>query len=204
MSYGATGTEGAIAVPNEAVPAASALQQIAAERLAAHRNRKAQAQSAAKREMQAAAAERQSGKTGAARVREAVAARYESSVSYREFLASETERALERVQAAAEIAARGAQAAAEAQMRMMQEMEQWNRAEKERVVEEAMQEAMQEPEAFFAPPMQASYNWNCCGLSVEYRKYDLGTVRDEGAYRFNFTLANIGTAGNLRRADALF
>jgi LPS-assembly protein len=52
--------------------------------------------------------------------------------------------------------------------------------------------------------LQTSYNWNCCGLSVEYRKYDLGTVRDEGAYRFNFTLANIGTAGNLRRAESLF
>jgi LPS-assembly protein len=52
--------------------------------------------------------------------------------------------------------------------------------------------------------IQSSYNWNCCGLSVEYRKYDLGTVRDEGAYRFNFTLANIGTAGNLRRAESLF
>jgi LPS-assembly protein len=52
--------------------------------------------------------------------------------------------------------------------------------------------------------LQASYNWNCCGLSVEYRRYNLGTVRDEGAYRFNFTLANIGTAGNLRRAEALF
>jgi len=49
--------------------------------------------------------------------------------------------------------------------------------------------------------LQATYNWNCCGLSVEY---NLGTVRDEGAYRFNFTLANIGTAGNLRRAEALF
>jgi LPS-assembly protein len=52
--------------------------------------------------------------------------------------------------------------------------------------------------------IQASYNWNCCGLTVEYRKYDLGTIRDEGAYRFNFTLANIGTAGNLRRAESLF
>jgi LPS-assembly protein len=52
--------------------------------------------------------------------------------------------------------------------------------------------------------IQTSYNWNCCGLSIEYRKYDLGTVRDEGAYRFNFTLANIGTAGNLRRAESLF
>jgi len=52
--------------------------------------------------------------------------------------------------------------------------------------------------------LQTSYNWNCCGLSIEYRKYNLGTIRDEGAYRFNFTLANIGTAGNLRRAESLF
>jgi LPS-assembly protein len=52
--------------------------------------------------------------------------------------------------------------------------------------------------------LQTSYNWNCCGLSVEYRKYELGAVRNENAYRFNFTLANIGTAGNLRRAQRLF
>ena len=52
--------------------------------------------------------------------------------------------------------------------------------------------------------IQSSYNWNCCGLSVEYRRYNLGTIRDEGAYSFNFTLANIGSAGNLRRAEQLF
>ncbi len=52
--------------------------------------------------------------------------------------------------------------------------------------------------------LQTSYNWDCCGLSVEYRKYELGSVRNENAYRFNFTLANIGTAGNLRRAEQLF
>jgi LPS-assembly protein len=52
--------------------------------------------------------------------------------------------------------------------------------------------------------VQTSYNWNCCGLSLEYRKYDLGTVRNEGTYSFNFTLANIGTAGNLRRSQSLF
>jgi LPS-assembly protein len=51
---------------------------------------------------------------------------------------------------------------------------------------------------------QTGYNWNCCGLSVEYRKYELGSVRNEGAYKFNFTLANIGTAGNLRKAERLF
>lgn len=52
--------------------------------------------------------------------------------------------------------------------------------------------------------LQVQYNWDCCGLSVEYRKYQLGSVRNENAYRFNFTLANIGTAGNLRRAERLF
>ncbi|HTH53486.1 MAG TPA: LPS assembly protein LptD [Edaphobacter sp.] len=52
--------------------------------------------------------------------------------------------------------------------------------------------------------LQVQYNWDCCGLSVEYRKYELGQVRNENAYRFNFTLANIGTAGNLRRAERLF
>jgi len=52
--------------------------------------------------------------------------------------------------------------------------------------------------------LQTSYNWNCCGLSVEYRKYELGSVRNESVERFNFTLVNIGTAGNLRRAVSLF
>ena len=52
--------------------------------------------------------------------------------------------------------------------------------------------------------VQTSYNWNCCGLAVEYRKFDLGTIRDENSYRFNFTLANIGSAGNIRRAERLF
>jgi LPS-assembly protein len=52
--------------------------------------------------------------------------------------------------------------------------------------------------------VQANYNWNCCGLSVEYRKFELGSVRNEPQYKFNFTLANIGTAGNLRRSERLF
>jgi len=52
--------------------------------------------------------------------------------------------------------------------------------------------------------IQTSYNWNCCGLSVEYRKYELGTARNENVYRFNFTLANIGSAGNIRRSDQVF
>lgn len=151
MSYGATGTEDAIVMPKEAAPAVSALQQMAMEQLAAHRSRKAQAQveRAACRDMQAAASARQTSRTGAARVREAVAAQYESSVSYREFLASKTEQALEQVQVAAESAARGAQAVAEAQM-LIEELELWNRTESSRTVERAEPES----EMQFAPQLQ--------------------------------------------------
>ncbi|HXE07703.1 MAG TPA: LPS assembly protein LptD [Acidobacteriaceae bacterium] len=52
--------------------------------------------------------------------------------------------------------------------------------------------------------IQTSYNWNCCGISVEYRKYELGTARNDNGYKFNFTLANIGSAGNLRRSEEVF
>jgi LPS-assembly protein len=52
--------------------------------------------------------------------------------------------------------------------------------------------------------VQASYNWACCGVSVEYRRLILGTITNDGTYRFNFTLANIGAAGNLRRTSGLF
>jgi len=52
--------------------------------------------------------------------------------------------------------------------------------------------------------IQTSYNSNCCGLSVEYRHYSLGSIRDENVYRFSFTLNGIGTTGNLRRADRIY
>ena len=46
---------------------------------------------------------------------------------------------------------------------------------------------------------QTTYNWDCCGLSMEYRRFALGQVRNENQFRFAFTLANIGSFGNLRR-----
>ena len=51
---------------------------------------------------------------------------------------------------------------------------------------------------------QASHNWDCCGLSFEYRRYALGPVRNENQFRFAFTLANIGTFGNLKRQERIF
>jgi LPS-assembly protein len=52
--------------------------------------------------------------------------------------------------------------------------------------------------------LQTSYNWDCCGFSVEVRKYELGSVRNETEEKFSITLANIGTAGNLSHAVSLF
>lgn len=52
--------------------------------------------------------------------------------------------------------------------------------------------------------VQTAYNWDCCGVNFEYRRFGLGTVRNENQYRFAFTLANIGTFGNLKRQERLF
>lgn len=51
---------------------------------------------------------------------------------------------------------------------------------------------------------QASYNFNCCGLTFELQRFALGLVRDENQYRFAFSLANVGTFGTLRRMQRLF
>jgi LPS-assembly protein len=39
---------------------------------------------------------------------------------------------------------------------------------------------------------------------VEFRRFALGSVRNENQYRFTFALANLGSLGNLRRAERLF
>jgi LPS-assembly protein len=49
-----------------------------------------------------------------------------------------------------------------------------------------------------------SYNWNCCGVSFEYLKYELGTARNDNGYKFSFTLANIGSAGSIRHSSPSF
>jgi uncharacterized RDD family membrane protein YckC len=130
-SYLPTGTDGR-----------SALKQIAAERLAAHRSRRAVVEgheAQLRRERAAAQVEirlqarrdamRADTRPDASRVRDAVAARYQQSVSYREFLAAEAQRALEQAQAEAEVAARKAVAVAGAQRQLLEEIEQWNQQE---------------------------------------------------------------------------
>jgi len=52
--------------------------------------------------------------------------------------------------------------------------------------------------------VQVSYNGSCCGLSVEYGRFNLANVRSENQFRVALVLANIGTFGNLRRMEKIF
>jgi len=51
---------------------------------------------------------------------------------------------------------------------------------------------------------QTTYNWDCCGVTLEYRSYTIANVRNENLFRFTFTLANIGGFGSLRHQESLY
>jgi LPS-assembly protein len=51
---------------------------------------------------------------------------------------------------------------------------------------------------------QAVYNWNCCGLSFGYRRFELGSVRNETQWLYSFTLASFGSVGDIRRSNSAF
>lgn len=51
---------------------------------------------------------------------------------------------------------------------------------------------------------QTSYNWDCCGVTFEYRRVTIPSVRNENFYKFALSLTNFGTFGNLRRIDRLY
>jgi LPS-assembly protein len=50
---------------------------------------------------------------------------------------------------------------------------------------------------------EISYNTDCCGISVEYRRYNFGT-RDDTQYRLSFSIANVGAFGNLRKQERIY
>ena len=52
--------------------------------------------------------------------------------------------------------------------------------------------------------IQTNYNWNCCGVSFEVRRYSLGTVPEHTTFLYSFTLANVGSAGSLSWAERVF
>jgi LPS-assembly protein len=53
--------------------------------------------------------------------------------------------------------------------------------------------------------VEAVYNWDCCGLSMGYRRFELGNVqsvsRNEHEWLYSFTLANFGGPSNIRRGS---
>jgi LPS-assembly protein len=51
---------------------------------------------------------------------------------------------------------------------------------------------------------QTTYNWDCCGITLEYRRYAIANVRNENLFRFTFSLANIVSFGNLRKQERLY
>ena len=51
---------------------------------------------------------------------------------------------------------------------------------------------------------QTTYNWDCCGATLEYRSYTIANVRNENLFRFTFSLANIGAFGSLRHQESLY
>ncbi len=133
MSIGgaAQRTEPVDSYANAERDSAAALKAVAAARLAEHRQRrereKAGAIESEARQVARAEAARNENRRGAQMVREAVAARYQQSQSYREFLAAEADRALQQAQAEAEVARRNAEAVAQAQQELMAEIATWDK-----------------------------------------------------------------------------
>ncbi len=50
---------------------------------------------------------------------------------------------------------------------------------------------------------QITYNTDCCGFSVQYRRFSFGT-RNENQFRVAFSIANVGSFGTLRRQERFF
>ena len=55
-----------------------------------------------------------------------------------------------------------------------------------------------------AATIQTNYNWDCCGVAFQYQRWALGIVRNENAYRFSFSLTNVGTFGSIKRLQRLY
>ena len=59
-------------------------------------------------------------------------------------------------------------------------------------------------EAFQNQIVEVAYNGSCCGVGFEYRRFSFGTIRNENQFSVVFRIANLGSAGNLRRQEKIF
>ncbi len=48
-----------------------------------------------------------------------------------------------------------------------------------------------------------TYNTDCCGISVQYRRFSLGT-RDDSQVQVAFAISNVGTFGTLKKQERIF
>jgi LPS-assembly protein len=51
--------------------------------------------------------------------------------------------------------------------------------------------------------VQGSYNTDCCGLTVQYRRFNFAS-RDETQFRVAFSISNIGTFGTMKKQERIF
>jgi len=58
--------------------------------------------------------------------------------------------------------------------------------------------------AFQNQIVEFAYNGSCCGVGFEYRRFSFGTIRNENQYSVVFRIANIGSAGNMRKQERIF
>jgi LPS-assembly protein len=52
--------------------------------------------------------------------------------------------------------------------------------------------------------VQAQYNWNCCGLDFQYRRFSLGSIRDDTEYFYSINFAGFSNVGDLAHRISLF
>jgi len=54
---------------------------------------------------------------------------------------------------------------------------------------------------------QVTYNTDCCGISVQYRRFGFkinGIAREDNQFRVSFAIANVGAFGTLKKQERLF
>lgn len=51
---------------------------------------------------------------------------------------------------------------------------------------------------------QVQYNWNCCGIDFQYRRFSLGSIRDDTEYFWTLNFAGISNVGDLTHRISLF
>ncbi len=52
--------------------------------------------------------------------------------------------------------------------------------------------------------VQGAYNWNCCGFDFQYRRFSLGSIRDDKEYFYSLNFAGFGNVGDLTHRISLF